>query len=106
MEKQFRIEQYVQMTLDALDHPESLPPRPGLYDRIRHRLEARSSGRSPIHWHLKPVLLAVLVLLNLSIAYWYFVGGGRSHGPDSKQELIEILSGDLNIPGSNQPVLQ
>jgi len=45
MDTNARIEHLVQQTLDQFERPESLPPNPYLYTRIRQRLEARSERR-------------------------------------------------------------
>lgn len=97
MDRNQNIENLIQATLDQLDHPETLPPRPGLYDRMRIRMDARQPARSFGYLHLKPVLLFGLVLVNFSVAYWYAAGEGGNSRNDARREILELLSTDLNI---------
>jgi hypothetical protein len=94
------MERQVRMTLDLLDDPEVLLPRPGLYERTQHRVQAQSTLQSVGRWHVKPVLIALLVALDLFVAY-RFLAGAPTTSSDTRSELMELLSGDLNIDGTD-----
>jgi hypothetical protein len=105
MDRDTQIEQRIRNTLDLLEHPATLEPFPGLYHRMQHRMQTRRSLRSPARWHLRPVLLAVLVVVNLTVAYWYMTGARARHDA-TKLELMEVLSADLNIDGPGRGIMQ
>jgi hypothetical protein len=108
MEPNERVEKLIQKTLEQFEQPETLPPNPYLYTRIRQRLEERRDNRGMLAANLKLALLAVLVVLNIVVAYRHFTGGEWHTRTESRQELIEILAGDLNLDSghTNQSIIE
>jgi hypothetical protein len=97
MEPNERVEKLIQKTLEQFEQPETLSPNPYLYTRIRQRLEERRDNRGMVAANLKLALLAVLVVLNIVVAYRHFTGGERYTQTETHRELIEILAGDLKL---------
>ena len=97
MNKKEKIEQEIQKTLDLFDSAEKLPRNPYFYTRLQARLDERRRKRSIYSAILKPALLTVLVVVNLGTAFWYMSGGEQQYQTDSREELIDILAGDLNL---------
>lgn len=97
MNKQEKIEEEIRKTLEAFDQKESLPPNPYFYTRVQQRIKERSGSKSTIWGFLKPALLTCLLLINVSTFIWYFSSSEDYYATDTRQELIEILSSDLNL---------
>jgi hypothetical protein len=97
MESSERVEKLIQKTLDQFEQPDILPPNPYLYTQIRQRLEQKRETKGLLAANLKLALLAVLVLLNIVVAYRHITGMEGYTQTDARQELIEILAGDLNL---------
>jgi hypothetical protein len=96
MEPNERIEKLIQKTLEQFEQPETLPPNPYLYTRIRQRLEERRDTRGMVAANFKLALLAVLVVLNIVVAYRHYTSIERYTQTETRRELIEVLAGDLN----------
>ena len=97
MNKKERIEEEVRKTLDVFELKESLPPNPYLYTRIQKRIKEKMENNSKILVILKPVLLTILLLINVGTVIWYFNSSEDYYVTETRQELIEILSSDLNL---------
>lgn len=97
MDKKEKIEEEVRKTLGMLDQNESLPPNPYFYTRVQQRINERSGSKSTSLGFLKPALLTILLLINLGTFIWYFNSSEDYYATDTRQELIEILSSDLNL---------
>ncbi len=46
---------------------------------------------------LKPALLTILLLINVATFIWYNNSSEDYYATETRQELIEILSSDLNL---------
>ncbi len=97
MNKKEKIEDEIKKTLDVFEQKESLPPNPYFYTRVQQRIRERSGSKSTIMGFLKPALLTILLLINVGTFIWYFNSIEDYHANESRQELIEILSSDLNL---------
>ncbi|MBD3289490.1 hypothetical protein GF337_11860 [candidate division KSB1 bacterium] len=104
MNKKQRIENEIKRTLEQLDHQENLPANPYFYTRIQQRLEDRRKRRNAYYGILRPAWIVLLVAINLSTALWYF-SGSESRQMDKRQQLIQILSDDLEIAQNESSLL-
>jgi len=105
MNKKEKIEQKIRKTLDQFDHAEQLPPNPYFYSRVQARLEEQRRQRSAFSAILRPALLIALVTINLGTAFWYLGGSEQNYQSDTRQELIEILAGDLKLDNKQSNLL-
>ncbi|GAB4376949.1 MAG: hypothetical protein Kow0042_23910 [Calditrichia bacterium] len=95
MNKQEKIEQEINKTLAQFEKAEKLEPDPYFYTRLKARLAEKERRRVGIPAILKPVLLTILLLLNVSTAVWYLESSATSFGQDARQELVQLLSTDF-----------
>jgi hypothetical protein len=95
---------HVTRTLELLDQPDALPPGAGFSNRILSRISASTTRRTPMRSILRPALLTSIVLANIAAALWTIGGESLSHRTEARQELLEMLSTDLNIPADDQYV--
>lgn len=101
MDKIDKIEQDIRKTLDQFNDAEQLPPNPWFSTRVMTQLEKQQDKKTVFSAFLKPALLMALVALNLGTALWYLSDSEDSNQSSDRQQLIEMLSGDLK-PNSNQ----
>ncbi|KAA3612658.1 MAG: hypothetical protein DWQ05_18590 [Calditrichaeota bacterium] len=105
MNKKEKIEQQIRETLDQFEHADQLPPNPFFYTRVKARLDERHQQSHVFFAILKPALLAVLVAMNLSTAFWYVSVDNQVTQVDSHQELIELLGSDLKLDNNQSNIL-
>ncbi len=105
MNKKEKIEEEIRKTLDVFEQKESLPPNPYFYTRVQQRIRERSGSKFTVVGFLKPVLLTILLLINVGTFIWYFNSSEDYHATESRQELIEILSSDLNLNTNQSNIL-
>ncbi|MBI9072637.1 MAG: hypothetical protein JEY94_13625 [Melioribacteraceae bacterium] len=96
MNKKNTIEEEIQKTLAQFDNAERLPSNPYFYTRVKQRIDERKKTHRTFFAVLKPATLALLLLINVSTVTWY-LNGSTTTSVDTKSELAEILSGDLNL---------
>lgn len=97
MNKKEKIEEEVKKTLGMLDQKESLPPNPYFYTRVQQRIKANSENNSTVWRYLKPALLIILLLINVSTFIWYYNSSEDYYATENQQKLIEYLSYDFNL---------
>lgn len=97
MNKKEKIEQEISKTLEKFDQADNMPPNPYFYTRVQARLEKKQKHQNVFFAILKPALIIALVVLNVSTAFWYFRGTVQQEQTNSRQELAEILAGDLKL---------
>ena len=97
MNKQEKIEQEIAKTLGNFDKAEPMPENPYFYTRVKARLDKRGQKQSAFSFFLKPALLIALLLINAFTVLWYFSGVNSVYQSSTRQDLIEILSGDLKV---------
>ena len=97
MNKKEKIEQEINKTLSQFEHKDSLPPNPYFFTRVQQRLNKQPGNESTLLAFLKPALIIVLFVINIGTVIWYFNNGITYNSFDKRQELIEILSSDLNL---------
>jgi len=97
MNNKEKIEEEIRKTLDAFEQKESLPPNPYFYTRVQQRIKEGSENKSTIWKFLKPLPLACLLLINIGTFIWYFNTSEVYSATETRQELIEILSYDLDL---------
>ena len=97
MEKNKKIEQEIRRTLDQFDHPEQLLPNSYFYTRVQARLDERRRQRNVFQAILRPAFITALVVINLSTAVWYLIGGDQQDTTESREQLIYILADDLEL---------
>lgn len=105
MNKKEQIEKQVRETLDLLNNPEQLSPNPYFYTRVQARLEENSQQKHAVSAILRPALLTVLILLNLSSAAWYLKGTSQASQTDSHQELVDLLTNDFQLDNNETNLL-
>lgn len=105
MDKKGKIEEEVRKTLDVLDQKELLPPNPYFYTRVQQRIKANSENNYTVWRYLKPALLIILLLINVSTFIWYFNNAGNYSTTEDQQKLIEYLSNDLNLNTNQNNIL-
>jgi hypothetical protein len=71
MDKQKRLQEEVDKTLEMMDRMESLEAGPYFYTRLEAKL--RSREREKRHWALRPVLLTLLIVINVISAVFFLV---------------------------------
>ena len=96
MNKNDNVEKEIQKTLDMFEQADSLPENPYFYTRVQARLDEGRREKPGLFAVLKPALLAMLFVLNLSTAFWYLGSSNETPQTSSRQELVEMLSGDFN----------
>ncbi len=97
MNKKEKIEEEIRKTLAVFEQKQSLPPNPYFYTRAQQRINERSGSKSTTMGFLKPALLTILLLINVSTFIWYFNYTENYSSTENQQELIEYLSNDLNL---------
>jgi hypothetical protein len=97
MNKKEIIEEEIRKTLEVFEQKESLPTNPYFYTRAQQRIKESPENNSMMWRYLKPALLTILLLINVSTFIWYFNSAGNYSAAENQQELIEYLSNDLNL---------
>ena len=107
MNKTENIDQEIQKTLDLLEQPETLPPNPFFYTRVKQRLdeETRPRRKSIVAVVLKPALMTLLLAMNVGTAIWYLSGTtgtasetvAEATSSQPRQELIQLLVNDFQL---------
>jgi hypothetical protein len=97
MNKKAEIEREILKTLEVFERPDKLPPDPHFYGRVVARLGEHGGSRRTFLAVLRPALVTVLVVLNISTAVWYIGGRGRKAAAQRELTLSEVLAKDLNL---------
>lgn len=97
MNKQEKIQNEIDKTLDLFDKNDSLPPNLYLYTRIQQRINEKSKKEFSIFSVLKPAFFTALIALNLTTAIWYTSSDSLTTNTDTDLELVDILKSDLNL---------
>ncbi len=105
MNKKEKIEQEIDKTLAQFDNAERLPSNPYFYTRVQARLEEKQRPRRSFSAILKPVLFSTLVAINLTTAVWYLSVTSQVNQSETRQELLDILSHDLNLDNTQSNFL-
>lgn len=105
MDKKEKIEEEIRKTLAVFDQKESLPPNPYFYTRVQQRIKEHSANNSTVWGFLKPALLTILLLFNVGTFVWYFNSNEDYTSTENQNELIEILSSDLNLNTNQNNIL-
>ncbi len=94
MDREKKILEQVEKTLQALDDLPRLQANPFLYTRVQAAMTAetkswpsRLSGRL----HLKAIVFSLLIIFNLVTTIYFYQGYRRN---ESKQQLISALSSE------------
>lgn len=105
MNKKEKIEQEINKTLAQFDEAERLPSNPYFYTRIQARLEEKQRRKTGFAAILKPALISALVAINLTTAVWYLNLSTEVNQSENRQELLDILSDDLNLDNTQSNFL-
>ncbi len=105
MNKKEIIEEEIRKTLDMFEQKESLPPNPYFYTRVQQKIKEKSENNSTMWRYLKPALLTILLLINVSTFIWYFNSTENYSAAENQKELIEYLSFDLNLNTNQNNIL-
>lgn len=97
MNKHEKIQNEIDKTLGLFDKKESLPPNPYFYTRVKQRLNEKSKKGSTFWGVLKPALMTGLFLVNMGTVLWHFNSSEIYTQVSSQEELIEVLTSDLNL---------
>jgi hypothetical protein len=95
MEKEKRILEEVDKTLKAYDDMPTLTPNPFLFGRIKARLAQQTTSPAARVLHavnLKPIVLAIVILLNILTDIYVLSDKKVSH----TDQLVHSLSVDYN----------
>ncbi|MCX6136586.1 MAG: hypothetical protein NTV54_03710 [Ignavibacteriales bacterium] len=96
MKNEERIQDEIEKTLQAFDDMPKLAVNPFLFTRIQVALASQLHGRNRqllTTIRLKPIALALIILLNIITAVHVFEAGSSG---DSREQLISTLSKDFN----------
>lgn len=104
MNKKDYIDQEVSKTMELLDNQHEIPPNPFFYTRVKARLDKKYKKRNVFSAILKPALFTLLFAINLGTGAWYLSGDQEETQIESRKELIETLSGDLNLDSSHSDI--
>ena len=102
MNKKGKIEQEVKKTLEQFEKAEQRPPNPFFYSKLKALLDERRKQQNVFSVIFRPVLVISLVVINMGTALWFCSSGNGIYQIDTRQELLKILSGDLEL--SNQQI--
>ncbi len=97
MNKQNKIKNEIDKTLDLFDKKESLPPNPYFYTRVKQRLNEKSKKKFSVFSVLKPAFFTILIALNVTTAIWYTNSDSLTISTRTDLELADILKSDLNL---------
>lgn len=97
MNKKEKIEQEISKTFEQFDRADKLPSNPYFYTRVQARLEEKKKQQNVFFAILKPALIIALLAVNMSTVIWYLGGTEQQDQTNSRQELAEILAGDLKL---------
>lgn len=97
MNKKEKIEQEINKTLAQFDNAERMLSNPYFYTRVQARLEEKQRQKTGFSAILKPALIIALVVINITTTVWYLNFGTQVNQSESRQELLDILSEDLNL---------
>ena len=92
------IEQLVRKALDQFETPERLPADPFFASRVLRRIGTPQPVFPAMVAQLRPALLALLVIANITAALWHFSGSITARHEAARREMIELLS-DGASPG-------
>ncbi|MCX6138092.1 MAG: hypothetical protein NTV54_11420 [Ignavibacteriales bacterium] len=96
MKEEERILEEVEKTLCALDDLPTIEANPFLFTRIQARLASEDVSRKTSlagFIELKPIALAVIIVLNIITAVYFFNSRSSEY---SKDQLIHSLSAEYN----------
>ena len=105
MKKKEKIEEQIRMTLDQFDQADQLPPNPYFYTRVQARLDENRRQKHVVFGVLRPALLATLIVINVTTVGWYLGIADQAEQSDSRQDLVELLSGDFNPENDQNDLL-
>ena len=100
-----KIEKEIYKTLEQFENAEKLTPDPNFYSKVQKHLESRTKKEKPVNIILKPALLLILILFNITTIILYNNNTEYDISVKNQSELIEILSGDFNIVQPQQNML-
>lgn len=97
MNKENKIFEEVEKTLNAIDELPNLEANPFLFTRIKARIvneSIKQVGEEKTDFVLKPVTLALLLVINIVTAV-YFIGFGSSS--TSNTSIVETLKQEYGV---------
>jgi hypothetical protein len=103
-DKKVIIEEEVQKTIEQLDTSEKLIPDPYFYSKIKSRLENSGKQKKSINIILKPAMLILLIIFNVTTIFWYTNKNSPDILENRQNQLSEILSGDLYLSNNQQSI--
>ena len=97
MDRKEKIELEIDKVLNRFEYKKTLPPDPYFYTRVKQQINEQQAQRSSLPAFLKPAILFTVFAINIGSFIWYFNQSEAQSSIDSKQQLLEIISGDLNV---------
>ena len=97
MNKQEKIQNEIDKTVEMLEQKESLPPNPYFYTRVQQRLNEKTKKEFLIFSVLKPAFFTALIALNLTTAIWYTSSDSSVINTETDLELVDVLKSDFNL---------
>ena len=97
MNKQEKIQNEIDKTLNLFDKKETLTPNPYFFTRVQQRLNEKSTKGSTFFGVQKPALMTGLFLLNIGTILWHFNSSEIYIQVSSQEELKELITSDLNL---------
>lgn len=96
MDKEKRLQEDVEKTLEMMDRMESLEAGPYFYTRLEAKLHSREKEKR--HWELKPVLLTLLIVINVVSAVFFLVESINTRtGREEYQTNISTFLEDYSL---------
>ena len=98
MNRQDRINQEVEKTLNVFESLPNLEENPFLFTRIKVSLSSSPLNKKPVFF-LRPIIIVLLLIFNLITGLLFFSSSEASY-PSDKQNL-ELLISDYNFNQTN-----
>ena len=103
--KREKIEKEIEKTFEQFVKADKLTPDPYFYSNVKRRLESEDKKEKSLNIILKPALLLILILFNITSIIWYTSVNKVETTISQQKDFIEILSNDLNINQSQENIL-
>ena len=104
MNREEKIIQEIEKTLNQFDDVKSLKPNPFLYTRIQQELNEQKKSKFNFSGILKPALFTMLFSINIITVYWY-TNSLKTINNSSSETLAEIFSSDFNLDSNDTNLL-
>ena len=101
MNKEDKIREEVEKTVNAFDHMEKIEGNPYLFSRIQFELESNLTKKKSYSLKgefLRPVILFLILIMNVFTVIFFF--NSKSETSSAKQTYFSAISSEYSIDGS------